>query len=117
MSVEAPAELPPLPAAAEVACYRIAREAMTNVMRHSGASNCRVCLKFDEEAGSLSVEVEDDGRSIDENDRAGVGMSSMRERAEELGGRCAIGPSAQGGTLVSALLPCRAAEAPDSREE
>ncbi len=106
VSVEAPEELPSLPAAVEVACYRIVQEAMTNVVRHAHASNCWVRLVPQEDTEALIVEVEDDGRGVGENDRAGVGMSSMRERAEELGGRCVVGPSARGGTLVRALLPC-----------
>ncbi len=115
VSVEAPEKLPPLPAAVEVACYRIVQEALTNVVRHAGASNCRVRIGLDDEA--LSVEVEDDGRGIREDDSAGVGMSSMRERAEELGGRCSVGLSAETGTLVSAILPRRTANGNDLGEE
>ncbi len=111
VSVEAPDALPPLPAAVEVACYLIAQEATTNVARHAKASKCRVRVKLDEEAGALIVEVEDDGRGIGKNDRVGVGTSSMRERAEELGGRCMVEPSAEGsGTLVRALLPLPSAK-------
>jgi signal transduction histidine kinase len=51
------------------------------------------------------VEIEDDGRGIRPDDRAGVGMFSMRERTEELGGRCTITPLPGGGTLVKAILP------------
>ena len=115
--VEAPEELPPLAAAVEVACYRIAQEAMTNAVRHAEADNCWVRVAPDADAGALRLEIEDDGRGIRENDKAGVGMSSMRERAEELGGRCTIGLSARGGTLVRALLPCRTADDPDRNEE
>jgi signal transduction histidine kinase len=117
VSVEAPEELPPLPAAVEVACYRIAQEAMTNVVRHAQASNCWVRLALDEEAGTLSVEVEDDGRGIREDDRVGVGMSSMRERAEELGGKFTVKLIAGGGTLLSALLPFGTTEGAHRREE
>ena len=110
--------MPPLPAAVEVACYLISQEAMTNVARQARASNCRVRVTLNEEAGALIVEVEDDGRGIGEADKAGVGMSSMRERAEELGGRCVVGPSAKGsGTLVEALLPLPSAQATDLGEE
>ncbi len=107
VSVEDPEELSHLPAAVEVACYRVAQEALANVVRHARASNCSIRIRLDEEAGALSVEVEDDGRGIRENDRAGVGMISMRERTEELGGRCTVKPLAGGGTLVRALLPFR----------
>jgi signal transduction histidine kinase len=100
--VEAPDDLPPLPAAVEVAAYRIAQEAMTNTARHARASQCRIRLRVD--GAALNLGVEDDGVGLG-GARAGVGMSSMRERAEELGGRCSVGPSASGGTLVHAVLP------------
>jgi signal transduction histidine kinase len=110
VSVEDPEELSHLPAAVEVACYRVAQEALANVVRHARASHCSIRIRLDEEAGALSVEVEDDGRGIREDDRAGVGMISMRERTEELGGRCTVKPLSGGGTLVRALLPFRATE-------
>ena len=105
VSVENSGELSHLPAAVEVACYRIVQEALANVVRHARASHCSVRIWLDEETGALIVEVEDDGRGIREDDRAGVGMISMRERTEELGGRCTVKPLAGGGTLVKALLP------------
>jgi signal transduction histidine kinase len=105
VSVEAPEELSDLPAAVEVACYRIVQEALANVVRHARASHCSIRILLDEEAGALKVEVEDDGRGIQHGARAGVGMISMRERTEELGGRCIVKPLAGGGTLVEALLP------------
>jgi signal transduction histidine kinase len=110
VSVENPEELSHLPAAVEVACYRVAQEALANVVRHARASNCSIRIRLDEEAGALSVEVEDDGRGVREDDRIGVGMISMRERTEELGGRCTVKTLAGGGTLVRALLPFRATE-------
>jgi two-component system, NarL family, sensor kinase len=117
VSVENPEELSHLPAAVEVACYRIVQEALANVVRHARASNCSIRIRMDKEAGALSVEVEDDGRGIRDNDRAGVGMSSMRERTEELGGWCTVKPLAGGGTLVRALLPFQTAEDAPDREE
>ena len=54
------------------------------------------------------MEVEDDGRGIRDDDRMGVGLISMRERTEELGGRCTVRRLAGGGTLVRALLPFQA---------
>ena len=106
ISMEAPTSLPPLPAAVEVATYHIAQEAMTNVIRHAGASKCSIRIALDEEANVLHLEVEDDGRGLGEDHKAGVGTHSMRERAEELGGRCTIEAPEGGGTLVSAQLPC-----------
>ncbi|CAN5857268.1 hypothetical protein BH18ACT11_BH18ACT11_14300 [soil metagenome] len=87
----------------EVAAYRIATEVLTNVVRHSGASECAVRLSV---AGHmLKLEVLDDGVGLPQDRPAGVGLSSMRERAEELGGTCAIKPSPSGGVHVLARLP------------
>jgi signal transduction histidine kinase len=117
ISVEAPESLPPLPAAVEVATYHIAQEAMTNVVRHAEASNCSIRITLDEEAGVLHLEVEDDGRGVGEDHKAGVGTHSMRERAEELGGRCTIEALPLRGTLVSAQLPCWTARDIHRQEE
>ena len=117
ISMEAPTSLPPLPAAVEVATYHIAQEAMTNVIRHAGASKCSIRIALDEEANVLHLEVEDDGRGIGEDHKVGVGTHSMRERAEELGGRCTIEAPERGGTLVSAQLPCWTARDTRRQEE
>jgi signal transduction histidine kinase len=102
--VEADDDLGTLPAAVEVAAYRIATEALTNVGRHSGARHAVVRLARDRHA--LVVEVEDDGSGIAPGTAAGVGLVSLRERAAELGGTCAVGPATDGrGTLVTARLP------------
>jgi len=108
--VEASEDLPRLPAAVEVACYRIAQEAVINAARHSGASFCRLSLSVDEADGTLQLEVSDNGTGIPENRSAGVGMSSMRERAEELGGTLTVGGLPEGGTRVLARLPLPASE-------
>ncbi len=91
-----------LPAAAEVAAYRIVQEALTNVHRHARARSAevRLCLN-----GDLHVTVDDDGVGLPERMRSGIGMASMRERATELGGSCTVGPGPKGGTLVRARLP------------
>ena len=103
--VEAPKTLPPLPAAVEVACYRIAQEAITNVTRHARASSCRIYLSHDAINSELRLEVIDDGIGLPEDRHAGVGLSSMAERAEELGGTLSVGPVPTGGTRVVARLP------------
>jgi signal transduction histidine kinase len=95
--------LPALPAAVEVAAYRIATEAVTNVTRHAGARTATVTLTVTE--GMLHVEVTDDGRGVSPANRAGIGLTSMRERAEELGGSCTLRPRPGGGSIVSAQLP------------
>jgi signal transduction histidine kinase len=89
----------------EVACYRIAQEAITNVARHAKASSCRVSISLDEATDVLELEVTDDGVGIPKGRLAGVGMSSMRERAEELGGKLVIEPAPESGTRVLARLP------------
>lgn len=102
ITLDAPENPPPLPAAVEVAAYRIALEAMTNVSRHSGAQHCYVRLSLPD---YLCLEVTDDGRGMSGSVRAGVGLTSMRERAEELGGVCIAETLPQGGTGVKARLP------------
>jgi len=105
IDIEAPTDLPPLPAAVEVAAYRIGLEALTNVARHSDAR--RATLRLAAADGTLDVEVVDDGRGIDANGLSGVGHRSMRERAEELGGWVELGQPAGSGTRVHARLPLR----------
>ena len=85
-----------------MAAYRIALEAVTNAVRHSGARACTVTLARDD--GDLLVRVRDDGQGLADGRPAGVGLVSMRERAEELGGTCIV-TSDETGTLVDARLP------------
>ncbi|MFP5334589.1 MAG: sensor histidine kinase [Actinomycetes bacterium] len=103
-------ELGALPAAVEVAAYRIAGEAVTNAVRHSGAGEIRVRLR--REAGCLVVQVADDGSGLRGEHTArlrgeptaGLGLGSMRHRSEELGGTLDV-RSAGDGTTVTARLP------------
>jgi signal transduction histidine kinase len=97
--------LPELPAAVEVAIYRIGQEALTNVVRHAQARHCDLRLALDEAAGLLTLSIQDDGRGLPQVRGAGVGLVSMRERAEELGGTWSIEPVPTGGTVVVARLP------------
>jgi signal transduction histidine kinase len=103
--VEAPDSLPPLPAAVEVAAYRIVSEALMNVVRHADARTCTIRLAMCEAEGVLRVEVVDDGKGIPAEHRAGVGLRSMRERAGELGGSASIASDPHGGTRVEVELP------------
>jgi two-component system, NarL family, sensor kinase len=100
VDVTAPEEFPDLPAAVEVAAYRIVTEALTNVARHSTSASASV--RLDPTADGLHLEVTDHGRGGAW--RPGVGLSSMRERAAELGGTLEAGPGPSGGR-VAALLP------------
>jgi len=106
VTVEAETDLPAFPAAVEVAIFRIVQEALTNVARHANARHCTVRLSLDGNADTVRLEVEDDGRGIGRGPSTGVGLASMRERAEELGGRFAVGAS-ESGTIVTVILPYR----------
>lgn len=105
ISVEAPEALPPLPAAVEVAAYRIAQEGLANIVNHAQAHTCRIRLSVSETGTRLELEISDDGIGIPEEHRMGIGLISMRERASELGGTCIVGPTDTGGTRVLAQLP------------
>ena len=94
-------DLPKLPAAMEVAVFRIVTEAVTNVVRHAGASACQV--RIDAADGALRVLVQDDGVGLNGASRNGNGLTTMRERAEELRGRLTV--AAAEGTTVVAELP------------
>lgn len=102
VAVEAPRDLPHLPAAAEVAAYRISQEALTNVVRHARARSCVVRLAV---ADEMVLEIIDDGVRVPQEHTAGVGLFSMRERAAELGGSCVVEAVPEGGTRVLVRLP------------
>jgi two-component system, NarL family, sensor kinase len=94
-----------LPTAVEVAAYRIATEAVANAARHSSATRVVVRLDHDRspDGAHLVVEVCDDGRAINGAWHPGVGLTAMHERADELGGSCAAGPTATGGRVLARL--------------
>jgi signal transduction histidine kinase len=115
-----PSALPTLPAAVEVAAYRIVQEALNNALKHAHASEVTIALAIEptiepaaiepsverqpQHARRLRVEIADNGTGIPVDHTAGIGLHSMRERAEELGGSCTIA-SSQEGTHVVAYLP------------
>jgi signal transduction histidine kinase len=102
--VDAPKDLLSLPAAVEVAAYRIADEALANVARHAAARSCTVRLAV--AAEELMLTIEDDGRGLPLDRTAGIGLVSMRERAEELGGSLGLATGSSGhGTCLTARLP------------
>ena len=90
---------PDLPAAVEVAAYRIASEAVSNAIRHSGAQS--VTLTVD---GALTVTITDDGSGFGADATAGVGLQSLHDRAAEVGGTLTVTSTAEG-TTVRAELP------------
>lgn len=103
IQVVASGDLGGLSAAVEVAVYRIVGEALANVVRHAAASACTVTV--DIAADTVRLTVDDDGCGVVAGARVGCGVVSMRERAEELGGSCAVEPRTGGGTSVRAVLP------------
>ncbi|TMR16552.1 sensor histidine kinase [Nonomuraea turkmeniaca] len=92
-----------LPAAVEVAVYRIVQEALTNIRKHADASLARIAVQ--RETSVLRVLIIDDGKGLPESYRAGVGLGSMRERAAELGGICVVAAEPGAGTRVEVMLP------------
>ena len=105
VKIDAPNPLPPLSAAVEVTLYRIAMEALTNVVKHAEATRCAIRLQLNDADHELRLEISDDGCGLPKNRQAGVGLASMRERASELGGTCIIDSSAEGGTHICVSLP------------
>lgn len=90
--------LPKLSAAVEVAIYRITQEALTNVIKHADARRCNVTLQTAQ--SELVLQIVDDGKGLARPLKSGVGLQSMRERTEELGGRFSIADGSEGGTVI-----------------
>jgi signal transduction histidine kinase len=101
VTITAPDGLPPLPAAVEVAAYRVAVEAVTNIARHSGGATASLTLELPD-AASLRVSVADTGRCA-EPWTPGVGIQSMHERVEQIGGTLTIRATPQGATITADL--------------
>jgi two-component system NarL family sensor kinase len=103
IAIDSPDPMPSLPAAVEVAAFRIAQEALTNVSRHARARRVAVSITVGD---ALALTIRDDGCGLPDDHRSGVGLTSMRERATELGGTFAIGRVADGdGTVLEVGLP------------
>jgi len=102
VEMDAPDTLPSLPAAVEVAAYRIAVEGLRNSARHAEARRCAIHLRLED---GLIVEIVDDGKGLSAQAHRGVGIDSMRERAAELSGTCVVETASQGGVRVFARLP------------
>lgn len=97
--LDVPSQMPALPAAVEVATYRIATEALTNVVRHTRATGALVQLRC---AERLELSITDDGPPNGPW-APGVGLHAMRERAAELGGSFRAGPTPAGGQVVASF--------------
>jgi signal transduction histidine kinase len=100
--VSAPATTAPLPPAVELAAYRVALEAMTNVVRHANASTCWVRIEHEH---ALGITIEDDGVGAIDTAVPGVGLRSMHERVLELGGTLGLQRREPRGTCVTATFP------------
>jgi two-component system NarL family sensor kinase len=104
VNFEAAGDISTLPAAVEVAAYRIAQEAISNATKHACAQH--VTVRLSRTKNGLTVEIEDDGIGVVAGkNHSGVGLASMTERATELGGWCTKEHSPTGGTKVEAWLP------------
>jgi signal transduction histidine kinase len=103
VTLDLPDELPALTAAVEMAAYHITLEALHNVTNHAGASQCTLRIRHHDY--TLQLEIIDNGRGIPVDHHIGIGLSSMRERAAELGGYCTWQSGPHGGTAVRAVLP------------
>jgi len=95
-----------LPTGVDLAAYRIIQESLTNVIRHARAATARIAIAY--RRGDVVIEIEDDGRGLDEQGAptsGGNGLLGMHERAAALGGDLEAGPVAAGGFRVRARLP------------
>ncbi|GAA3248404.1 hypothetical protein GCM10017691_58520 [Pseudonocardia petroleophila] len=101
--IDAPGGPLELPAAVDLAALRIVQEAVSNVRRHAGATRCTVALALDDD--TLTVRVTDDGVGLPARLRPGIGLTSIRERATELGGTVEFGAAEDGGARVDVRLP------------
>lgn len=101
--------LTPLPrrpdAEIELACFRIAQEALTNILRHAGAKRVTLTLAPEAEGHAFRLTIGDDGRGFDPGRVHGLGLVTMRERAQQLGGTLEIETGEGCGTCIRATLP------------
>jgi signal transduction histidine kinase len=113
--LEAPATLPALSEAAELALFRALQEALANVARHAGARH--VDVRVEVTADAVTLQVTDDGRGLPrgvglrEFERAGhLGLAGMRERIQSVGGTVRVGEAPQGGVRLSVRVPAQPKE-------
>jgi signal transduction histidine kinase len=103
VDVETEGEQRQLPLGIDLSAYRIVQEALTNTLKHAGASHAQVVLRYSDD--ELAIDVTDDGRGPTTNGDQGHGLIGMRERAALYDGDLAAGPRAEGGFAVSARFP------------
>lgn len=118
LTVEVEGEVPRLSPGAGLAAFRVVREALTNVVRHSGSRHASV--RIDRESGTLRLRVDDDGPATGTDaggSGSGNGLAGMRERAAALGGTIESGPRPDGGFRVLATLPADVGHGTRPKEE
>jgi signal transduction histidine kinase len=93
----------PVASQAGIHVYRVLQESLNNVVRHSGAREAYVRLRFSKD--QLGLEVEDDGRGLNTPIKKGVGIVAMKERAELLGGTIEVSSVGTRGTRVRLVVP------------
>lgn len=99
-----PARLPPLGEDTGLALYRVVQEALTNVVRHSGASCCQVKIEVD--SGALKLRIEDDGCGLPPGGGSrGSGLLGIQERLDMVGGCLALAPAQPKGLSLQVILP------------
>lgn len=103
ITLDAPESLPALPAAVEVAAYRIVSEAVTNAIRHANGETCSISIRFEDP--HLILTVSDDGLGFGTDVVSGVGLRSIHDRATEVGGSSEVVSELGSGTVVRARLP------------
>jgi len=94
-----------LPPRLAVAVYRIAQEALTNVMRHSSATRVWISLEFERERGQLNLVVTDNGKGMPENVSPGLGMAGIRERVLANQGELVLSSAKPSGLTLKASFP------------
>ncbi|MET8153146.1 sensor histidine kinase [Actinoplanes sp. NPDC049668] len=105
VTVELAGRLESLPAAVDLAAYRIVQESLTNVLRHAGTASASVSVARTDE--DVTVSISDTGRGGPAAVTPGHGLAGMRERVAALGGSLTAGPRPEGGFAVLATLPVR----------
>ncbi len=110
--IQLPATRPTLSAALEVAVYRIVQEALTNISKHAHAHSATVTLEAEDDR--LILTICDDGVGLPSQPEMGMGLHSMRERAEELGGTLTVRPNTPTGSCIFAQFPLEPGESDGS---
>jgi two-component system sensor histidine kinase UhpB len=94
-----------------ISAYRIIQEALSNVLKHAGATHAQVSLMLAEDEDMLHIEIDDDGAGFSTGTASsGIGIIGMRERVYALGGRIDFSSEPDKGTVIAIALPIAMAE-------